>query len=352
MNKKNGKNLKVVIGLSGGIDSAVAAKLLKESGFEVVGVHLKLWHEKKEILKKRELLVKKIAKKLDIPLIIVNAQKIFLNYTINQFLKELRRGRTPNPCIDCNYYVKFEALAKIANRIKAQFLATGHYARIKNEKGVFYLLKGKDKNKDQSYFLWRLNQKLLKRIIFPLGEFQKDEVKKMAEFWGLNLKKNYSESQDLCFANNLERFIEKRLKRRDGVIIDVTKNKIIGEHPGIHFFTIGQRKNIRIPGPEPYYVIKKNSKKNLLFVAPFSAKKFFQNNQCELEKVNFVIYKIKLPLSCLVKIRYRTRPLSATLLKRNGKYLLCFKKPAEFLTPGQSAVFYQKEKLIGGGVIK
>lgn len=346
------KSLKVVIGLSGGIDSAVAAKLLKESGFEVIGVHLKLWNEKKEVLNKRVLLTKKIAQKLDIPLIIVNAQKEFLNYTINQFLKGLEMGKTPNPCIDCNYYVKFSLLSQIAKKIKAQFLATGHYARIKNEKGIFYLLKGKDKNKDQSYFLWRLNQKLLKKIIFPLGEFQKDEVKKMAEFWGLNLKKNYSESQDLCFTNNLEKFIEKKLKKQQGAVVDLTNNKIIGKHLGIHFFTIGQRKNIRIPGPEAYYVIKKNAQKNVLYVAPLSAKKNFFFNQCELEKVNFVVPKIKLPFSCLIKIRYRTKFIPAIVLRKNKKYLVQFKKAVEFLTPGQSAVFYQNEKVIGGGVIK
>ncbi|MGB9847652.1 MAG: tRNA 2-thiouridine(34) synthase MnmA [Minisyncoccia bacterium] len=352
MEKNNQKKLKVVVGLSGGIDSAVAAKLLQEKDFDVVGVHLKLWNEKKDILKKREELVKKITKKLKIPLIIVNAQQEFLNYTIKQFLNELKRGRTPNPCVDCNYFVKFSLLDKIAKKIKAKYLATGHYARIKKENGIFYLLKGKDNEKDQSYFLWRLNQKLLKKIIFPLGEFQKNEVKKMAEFWGLNFKKNYSESQDLCFVNNLEKFIEQKLKKQTGAIIDLTTNKIIGKHPGVYFFTIGQRKNIRVPGPEPYYVIKKDAKKNLLFVAPASAKKSFQNNYCQLEKVNFILPQIKLPLRCGVKIRYKTKMLPATLYKKDGAYFLQFKKPVQFLTPGQSAVFYQKDKVIGGGVIK
>ncbi len=344
--------LKVVVGLSGGVDSAVAAKLLQEKGFKVFGVHLQLWHEKKSVLQKRKLLTKEIARKLKIPLIIVNAEKEFKKYTINSFLDGLKNGVTPNPCVDCNYYVKFRLLNQIASKLKAQYLATGHYARIKKENGVYYLLKGKDKNKDQSYFLWQLNQKLLKKIIFPLGEFKKEEVKKMVRFWGLNLKKETNESQNLCFVDDVKKFIIKKLKSQRGLIIDATTNKPIGFHPGIYFYTLGQRKDIRIPYQEPYYVLKKDAKKNLLLVIPASRKHLAAKKECQLVKINFVLPKMKLPLQCEVKTRYRSEAVPAIFRKKKGSYYLIFLKPSLFPTPGQSAVFYQKDKLLGGGVIK
>ena len=346
----------VLIGLSGGVDSATAAKLLKEAGFNVIGVHLKLWNEKLSVLKEREGLVKKVAQKIEVPLIIYNAQKEFKKYVIDYFLKELKNGRTPNPCIDCNYFVKFKALSQLASKLKAQYIATGHYARIKktkqNGKIIYELLRGKDKNKDQSYFLWRLNQNILRKTIFPLAEFKKEEVKKMADFWQIKFTKPVKESQNLCFTNDLEKFIFKNLKTQKGAIFDLTQNKKVGEHLGIYFYTIGQRKNIRIPYKEPYYVVKKDKKTNQLFIAPASKKEFFQTDEIKLERVNFVSFKPKLPLKCEVKIRYRSEFLKAILYQKNKKYYLKFLKPALFVTPGQSAVFYQKEKLIGGGVIK
>jgi len=346
----------VLVGLSGGIDSATAAKLLKQVGFNVIGIHLRLWHEKPSVLKEREDLVKGVAQKIQIPLIIYNAQKEFKKYVIDYFLKELKNGRTPNPCIDCNYFIKFKILSQLASKLKADYIATGHYARIKkikkNNKVIYELLKGKDKNKDQSYFLWRLNQNILRKTIFPLGEFKKEEVKKMADFWQIKITKSIKESQNLCFTNDLEKFILKNFKTHKGAIIDLTKNKKVGEHLGIYFYTIGQRKNIRVPYKEPYYVVKKDKKTNQLFIAPASKKEFFQSNEIELERINFVSHKPKLPLKCEVKIRYRSQFIKAILFQKYKKYHLKILKLVSFVTPGQSAVFYQKEKLIGGGVIK
>jgi len=353
MNEKNFIPKTTLIGLSGGIDSAVAAKLLLTAGFNVIGIHLRLWHEKKDTLKKREKLTKKVAQKIGIPLLIIDAEKNFTKYVVNDFWKELKTGRTPNPCVECNYYVKFQLLNNLAKKLKADYLATGHYARIKKEfkKGrpIYKLLRAADRNKDQSYFLWRLNQQLLQKIIFPLSIFSKDEVREMARRWRLNFKP--AESQNICFSNNLKELIIKKIKPPKGNIIDALSGKVLGQHLGLPLYTIGQRKNIRLPAKEPYYVIKKDLKKNTLIIVPASAKKILKQNVVRLSKIHFIGPKPKLPLNCKAKLRYRSKAITAQVCHHQFYYLK-FKKPVFAPTPGQSAVFYLKNEVIGGGVIK
>lgn len=356
---KNHQPKTVLVGLSGGIDSAVAAKLLLAAGFDVFGIHLHLWQENKKIIRTREAQVKKVAQQIGIPLLIIDAQKDFQKYVVKYFLQELKCGLTPNPCVECNYYVKFRLLNDLAHQLEADYIATGHYAKkiaayhkMPNgtKKPIFKILKAKDKNKDQSYFLWRLNQKLLQKIIFPLGDFTKEEVQIMARKWHLDFKK-ITESQDLCFVNDLEKFIHQSLKPRSGPIIDATNHQIIGQHKGLAFYTIGQRRHIHLPAAEPYYVVDKNPQKNILYVATASRLKYFQTDKVILKKINFIGPKPNLPLDCEVKLRYRTKPLKAQLIHQKF-YALRLQKPVFGITPGQSAVFYHRQELIGGGIIK
>jgi len=356
---KNTQSKTVLVGLSGGIDSAVAAQLLLNAHFNVIGVHLRLWQESKNNIQQRETQVKKIARQIGIPLLLLDAQKDFQKYVVQYFLDELKSGATPNPCVECNHYVKFRLLNNLAQALQADYIATGHYAKKmmanqsllpKRKTKIFKIIKAKDKNKDQSYFLWRLNQKLLQKIIFPLGDFTKEEVKIMAQKWRLNFK-NTTESQDLCFVNNLDCFIQKLIKPQPGPIINATNNQILGKHKGLAFYTIGQRKHIHIPAAEPYYVVKKDSQKNILFIAPASQIKHFQQKIIILKKVNFIRQKPRLPFGCEVKLRYRSKILKARLYFRKFYYLQ-LQKPIFGVTPGQSAVFYHRQELIGGGIIK
>jgi tRNA-specific 2-thiouridylase len=344
----------VLIGLSGGVDSAVAAKLLMMAGFNVYGVYLRLWHENKTITQKREKLAKQTAQKIGLSnLIIVDAENIFKKYVIEYFINELKSGRTPNPCVQCNHYIKFKIFYDLAKNLDIDYIATGHYAKIikkNNPKEIYKIIKAKDKNKDQTYFLWSLNQKLLKKIIFPLGDFTKEEVKKMAEIWHLNFEK-IKESEDICFTNNLEKFIKKNIPLKNGLIIDATSNKVLRQHQGLPLYTLGQRKNICFSNKEPYYVIKKDSKKNILIVAPRSQKNLFTEKIVWLTKINFVEIKPKTPFPCQVKLRYRSELIPATLCFKKSYYLL-LKKNYFIPTPGQSAVFYKNNELIGGGIIK
>jgi len=349
------KTKSVLIGLSGGIDSAVAAKLLMLAGFNVWGVYLHLWHENKKIILKRERQVKGVAQKIGLPhLMIVDAEDLFKKYVIDYFVNELKNGRTPNPCVECNYYIKFKILSDLAQKLGFSYIATGHYAKIIKKKigfKEFYkIVRAKDKNKDQSYFLWQLNQKQLKKIIFPLGDFDKQEVKKMARIWNLNFEK-IKESEDICFTNDLEKFIKNNLEIKEGLIVEACSNKILGKHAGLPLYTLGQRRNIKIPNVEPYYVIKKDIKNNKLIVVASSRKKLLTQKIVCLNKVNFVSEKPRLPLNCQVKLRYRADLIPATLYFKNS-YYLSLKKKVFAPTPGQSAVFYKRNELIGGGVIK
>ncbi|MFA4990857.1 MAG: tRNA 2-thiouridine(34) synthase MnmA [Candidatus Paceibacterota bacterium] len=356
---KNTSPKTVIVGLSGGLDSAITAKLLSMANFHVIGVYLRLWQESKKIIQQRETQVKKIARQIGIPLLLLDAQKDFQKYVVQYFLDELKSGATPNPCVECNYYVKFRLLNNLAQALPADYIATGHYAKkvVVNQSllperktKIFKIIKAKDKNKDQSYFLWHLNQKLLQKIIFPLGDFTKEEVKIMAQKWRLNFK-NITESQDLCFINDLDCFIQKLVKPQPGPIINAISNQVLGEHQGLAFYTIGQRKYIHIPAAEPYYVVKKDLRKNILFIAPASQIKHFQQQIITLKKVNFIRQKPKLPFECEVKLRYRSKPLKAKLYFHKFYYLQ-LQKPIFGVTPGQSAVFYHRQELIGGGIIK
>lgn len=338
------KAKKIIVALSGGVDSSVAAALLKKAGFNVFGVFARL--NDLEQSKKSEKRARRISRILKIPFSVWNFKKEFKKRIVDNFLREYKNGITPNPCVICNKEIKFGLLLEKALKLGADFVATGHYARRRNDK----LLKGKDKEKDQSYFLWKLNQGQLKHILFPVGGYTRGEVEKMAEKLKLPFK-GVKKSQEICFIPTAtEDFLRKYIKLKSGSIIN-KKGKIFGGHQGLWFYTIGQRKGVGLAGG-PYYVLDKNFKKNLLIVT---------KNEKELFKKELIVRDVswisgkepKLPLKVAAKIRYRQKSASATIIKhfRSKVYGLKFKVAQRAVTPGQSAVFYKNQELFGGGII-
>ena len=374
------KKPKVICAMSGGLDSSVAAALLKRSGFalrqtqgnpersrrvDVIGVFMKFWAEsdKNDSIGSKnrccspeaELRARKVAKILKIPFYVFDFSKEFKKKIVDYFLKELKKGNTPNPCVVCNKEIKFGLLLEKALSLGADFVATGHYARIKRirnkELGIreFKLLRAKDKEKDQSYFLWMLNQKQLRRILFPIGDYTRKEVENLAKKFKLPLLRA-KKSVEICFIKTtLDDFLRKYLKEKPGKIID-TQGKVLGEHRGLWFYTIGQRKGIELAGG-PYWVLDKNVKENTLIVTKNEKDLFKKELICK--NVNWISGKEpKLPLKIQAKIRYRHQLTWAVSYKLKAKsYKLVFEKPQRAITPGQSIVFYKGQEVLGGGII-
>jgi tRNA-uridine 2-sulfurtransferase len=350
---------KVIIALSGGVDSAVSAALLKKQGFNVFGVFFRFFDgaSAKKSLDK----AKKTAKALGIPLETVDARKEFKKKIVDYFLESYKKGETPNPCVVCNREMKFRLLFDLMKKQKADFVATGHYALIKvrpfpSSSEAFGVPQGqtlceaKDKSKDQSYFLYKLTQKELAKIVFPLGEFKKTEVKKMTKKFKLPVLEN-EESQDICFLadNDIDKFLRKNIKPKSGNIVD-EKGNILASHKGLPFYTIGQRKGIEIGGTGPYFVVGKNSRKNEIIVS--SDPKKLLVKKFEVNLVNWVNKETKLPLLAQIQIRYHAPKISAKItLDKFGRLNIETDKPVRAATPGQSAVFFKKDEVLGGGII-
>jgi len=349
------RNERTIVAMSGGMDSSVTAALLKKAGFNVVGVFMKLADLPKFIENKKR--ARKVAKILKIPFLVLDLRKEFKKRIVDYFLKENKKCLTPNPCVVCNKEIKFGLLLEKALALDADYIATGHYARTNLDTNLTIvenvdkvrLMKGKDKEKDQSYFLWMLNQKQLKRILFPIGDYTRKEVENLARKFKLPVLKA-KKSVEICFIEKtVNDFLKKHLKEKPGKIID-TEGKIVGKHQGLWFYTIGQRKGIGLPGG-PYWVLDKNLKKNLLIVT--KNEKDLYKKELICKDINWISGKVpELPLKIKAKIRYRHQPASATIyyLKSNI-YHLNFEKPQRAITPGQSVVFYQGEEILGGGII-
>ncbi len=362
---------KVLVAMSGGVDSSVAAYLLKKQGYEVIGLHLRLFKDEK-----KEKQIKKIAKAIGIPLVIKDARKEFKKKVVDYFLREYKKGRTPNPCVVCNREIKFKFLFQELSKIKADYVATGHYARlrreilnpkseirnkskIQNSKFLYKLFEARDKTKDQSYFLHTLKQKQLAKILFPLGNYKKEEVKKIAT--KLKLPANEEESQNVCFISEKypNDFLKKYIRMKPGKIVDI-KGNIIGQHKGLPLYTLGQRRGINIGGKGPYFAVRKNFRKNELVVASGRTISELFRSSANLDNVNWVGIKPNLPAHVLSQTRYHNPKVNAIIKSYNMKHKACsriykieFEKPQRAVTPGQSAVFYTKKReIIGGGVIK
>lgn len=343
---------KVVAALSGGIDSSVAAFILKERGYEVSGATLLLYDEcGKEINKsccslEDVFTAKEVTSKLKIEHFILDRKELFASAVQKRFLEEIAQGKTPNPCIFCNKFIKFGSLVEWALKNKFDFIATGHYARIvSNEKSV-ELLRGADRKKDQSYFLFAVDDQSLRRTIFPLGEMTKSQVRKIAKESGLPTFEK-RESQDLCFgkSGNLKKiFSNYGIEDKKGDVL--FKGKKIGQHKGLSNYTVGQRKGIAIPFSEPLYVIKIDKQNNVLVVG---TKEMAKRRRFKVE--NWVWRGGEKIRTFDIQVRYRMKPLRARFVEEGKDYFIEWVDEREVAAPGQAAVGYVDQKVVGGGFI-
>lgn len=348
---KNEK-IKVFVGMSGGVDSSVAALLLVQQGYDVVGCFIKGWYPKGIYCSWKEDRrdVMRVCAKLGIPFITIDAEKEYKKSVVDYMIKEFRAGRTPNPDIMCNRDIKFGVFLKKARKLGADYIATGHYVKIKNCE----LKIAKDLNKDQSYFLWTLRQKQLKYCMFPLGNTLKLEVKEIARKNGLHIAEK-KESMGVCFIGefNMADFLKKYIKQKKGKVIN-QKREIIGEHEGVMFYTIGQRHGFGGGGGIPYYIVEKDVKKNILIVSNKADEADFYKKEIKIENVNW-INGIAPSFKKLYRARIRYRqPLQSCRIKlfQRGMLTLVFARAQRAVTPGQSLVIYDGQKMLGGGIIK
>lgn len=349
--------MKVVVGLSGGVDSAVSAILLKNAGHDVTGVFMKNWDDTNDELCPAEQDwkdVKDVCNKIDIPYYSVNFTREYYERVFKLFLDEYKKGRTPNPDVLCNKEIKFKAFLDFANKIGAEKIATGHFVRT-NENGE--LFKGIDTNKDQSYFLYMLKTAQLKKAIFPVGDMTKVQVRQLAEKFGVPVS-NKKDSTGVCFIGerNFKKFLQGYIPAQPGDIV-TTNGDIVGRHDGLMFYTLGQRKGLGIGGygdGRSLFVVKKDMKSNILIVSQGEDSDLLYSNRTKLSNITWIGEK---PSECsiklMVKTRYRQADQEAILhLNQNDEGMLEFSQKQRAITPGQSAVFYQGDKCLGGGIIE
>ena len=354
---------KVVIGMSGGVDSSVAAILLKKQGYDVLGLFMRNWDSSinNDILGNPDLNsdicpqekdyndALKVCEKIGIPLHRIDFVKEYWDYVFTYFLDELKRGRTPNPDIMCNKYIKFDMFAKEARKLGADYIATGHYARLKDGK----LLRGIDQNKDQTYFLSQLSSKQLENVLFPIGDLEKPEVRKIANEYDL-ITANKKDSTGICFIGerNFSKFLSNYLPNQTGDIVNIETNEVIGKHVGLMYYTIGQRKGLNIGGnSDRIFVVGKNLDKNILYVAHGDDNKYLISDSCIVEMVNWNADRNI--TECSAKFRYRQKDNDVKVkFLDDGNMLVSYEQGVKSVTPGQACVFYLGEECLGGGIIK
>ncbi|MGE4554595.1 MAG: tRNA 2-thiouridine(34) synthase MnmA [Candidatus Paceibacterota bacterium] len=354
---------KVILGLSGGIDSSLALILLKQMGYEVIAVTflLPFWAKNKKEKEKIEKERKKTIQKARIfceanqtKHYLLDLTKEFQKKVVDFFIKSYENGLTPNPCTYCNLNFKFDYLLKLLKKYRADFISTGHYARVQynSEKKEYQLLKAKDKKKDQSYYLCFLNQKILEKTLFPLGNYFKKEIYSMAQKLNLDFSPSYKESQNFCYLNqnSVKDFLVKNFKTKKGPLIEKESSKTLGFHNGYYFFTLGQRKGLFL-SKGPFYVVDIDPIKNIVYVS--KNKNLLHFKEIFVSPFHFISEKkIKKPFIAEVKIRAQSKTVKSQIFPlKNGLRIVALKNYFLAPAPGQIACFYQKELCLGGGVI-
>ncbi len=357
-------NKRVVTGMSGGVDSSVAAYLLKQQGYDVIGVTMQIWQDKSKATLEREggccslsavEDARRVCDKLGIPFYVMNFKQIFEKKVIDYFVDEYLMGRTPNPCIACNRFIKFDALLERAKALEAEYVATGHYAKVMyDEDYKRYIIRKSDSPlKDQTYVLYNLTQDQLGHILMPLGDYNKEQVREIARELGLRTA-NKPESQEICFVedNNYGRFINERRgdEIKPGMFVDVRGNKL-GNHKGIAHYTVGQRKGLGISIGKPLYVVEIIPEKNLVVLGDETE---VFGRELRASQMNYIAFeKLEEPIDVKAKIRYSAREADAKVIPMGNKRVrVVFEEPQRAITPGQAVVFYQGDVLVGGGTIE
>ena len=356
---ENGNGKRVVVAMSGGVDSSVTAGLLVEAGYEVIGMTMQLYDRKDMATPVKGSCcslddvfdARRVAEQLGIPFYVLNFQEAFKKIVVENLTGEYLSGRTPNPCIRCNDFMKFRLLLKRAMSLGAEFMATGHYAQIIEDEGTWRLRKAVDPDKDQTYFLYGMNQDQMSKVRFPLGGMTKAEVREHARRLGISTAEK-SESQDVCFiaGEKYTDFIERTVEELPGTgkIVD-TDGKVLGTHQGSYRYTVGQRKGLALPGPEKRYVVEVKPDENTVVVGGESD---LQTTELETDTLHWVGKPAEPTEVLLAKIRYRSEPTPARIEAReNGGAQVTFLEPVKAVTPGQTLVLYREDEVVGGGLI-
>lgn len=343
---------RVLLGMSGGVDSSVAAIILKEQGYEIIGITMKLYEKENNCSTSTDSDAKMVCDKLGIQHYTLNFEEEFKKHVIQNFVCEYENARTPNPCVECNKYLKFGLMYKKALELGCNYIATGHYAKIEYaEKFNQYVIKKSDEeNKDQTYFLYGIPREALSHILFPLQNLKtKQETRKIAEEYGMNIA-HKKDSQEICFIENddYKSFLKKYIKEKPGNIV-LQNGQILGKHEGLTKYTIGQRKGLGISYKEPLYVVNLDKEKNEVVVG---TEKQLYSKDLYANGLNWLVFdKLQEEIKCYAKIRYRAKAAKAKIIPMEDKIKVEFEEPQRAITKGQSVVFYDNDILLGGGKI-
>ncbi len=358
---KDNHSISVIVGMSGGVDSSVSAHLLLEQGYQVEGLFMKNWEEDDDTeycTAKEDLAdAQAVSDKLGIKLHTANFASEYWDNVFEHFIEEYKAGRTPNPDILCNREIKFKAFLEYAKVLGADYIATGHYVRRKDTDGKSELLRGLDGNKDQSYFLHAVGEKEIGQTLFPVGELEKPEVRRIALEQGLATAKK-KDSTGICFIGErrFKDFLQKYLPAQPGKI-ETAEGDLIGDHQGLMYYTLGQRQGIGIGGTKnhgaaPWYVVAKDLKRNVLIIGQGAQHELLFSQALSCNDIFWInSAPAAFPYKCVAKVRYRQSDQACTVHQKKGKYYVVFDEPQRAATPGQSAVFYDGEVCLGGGVI-
>ena len=348
---------KVVVAMSGGVDSSVAAALLVREDYEVIGITMRLWTDERDDLPETNRTccgveavddAQAVAQTLNIPYYVMNFERPFQTHVVDYFTHEYSIGRTPNPCLACNQHVKFDNLLEKAKALGADYLATGHYARVREDAGQYRLMRGADATKDQSYVLYTLGQPELRNLLLPVGHYTKPEIRQIARGHNLPVA-DKAESQDICFIpdRDYRTFVAQRIESPAGDIVN-DRGEVLGRHRGIAYYTVGQRHGLGIPSAAKLYVTRIDAVRNQIVVGPEDD---LYSYETFADDMHFVQDAPVLPIEISAKIRYKSQESPATLFSHDDGVRVVFREPQRAITPGQAIVFYEGDEVIGGGKI-